>query len=139
MASIIPGREEIKAVVGALQDRWRPIILTAIFTGLRASEPRGLRWADIDLKKNELHFRQRADRYNIIGRPKSELNERTIPLPPIVANAFREWKLVCPKNDLDIVFASSRGRIQHHSNLVKYGLIPAQIAAGVTKPDGTAK
>jgi integrase len=94
----------------------------------RASELRGLRWADIDLKKNELHVRPRADRYNIIGRPKSELGERTIPLPPIVVNAFREWKLVCPKNDLDIVFASSRGRIQRHSNVVKYGLIPAQIA-----------
>ena len=60
-------REEIKAIVGALQGRWRPIMLTAIFTGLRASELRGLRWADVDFAKEELHVRQRADRYNAIG------------------------------------------------------------------------
>jgi integrase len=111
--------------------------LTAIFTGLRASELRGLRWADVDLKKGELHVRQRADRYNAIGAPKSESGERTVPLPPIVANALRELKLI--RTDTDIVFVSSRGHIRNHSNIVKYALIPAQIAAGVAKPDGTAK
>jgi integrase len=40
---------------------------------------------------------------------------------------------------MDIVFASSRGRVHHHSNLVKYGLIPAQLAAGIVAPDGKAK
>jgi integrase len=47
----IPSREEIRAIVGALQGLWRPILLTTIFTGLRASELRGLRWADVDLKE----------------------------------------------------------------------------------------
>ena len=45
-------REEIKAIVGALQGRWRPLILTAIFTGLRASELRGLRWENVDFAKS---------------------------------------------------------------------------------------
>ena len=106
----VPSREEIRAIVAAAQGRWRPVLLTAIFTGLRASELRGLRWADVDLKKSELHVRQRADKYNVIGRPKSESGERTVPLPPIVANALREWRLVCPKSDMDIVFVSRRGR-----------------------------
>ena len=69
----IPTREEIKAIVEAAKGRWRPILLTAIFTGLRASELRGLRWADVDLDKRELHVRQRADRYSAIGKPKSEV------------------------------------------------------------------
>jgi integrase len=51
-------------------------------TGLRSSELRGLRWADIDLKKADLHVRQRADRYNKIGAPKSEAGARTVPSPP---------------------------------------------------------
>jgi integrase len=59
----IPTREEIKAIVGALPGRWRPILLTAIFTGLRASELRGLRWTNVDLSKRELHVRERADEY----------------------------------------------------------------------------
>jgi integrase len=128
----IPSREEIKAIVGALQGRWRPILLTAIFTGLRASELRGLRWADVDLAKGELHVRQRADCYNAIGKPKSESGERTVPLTPIVANTLREWKLVCPKSEHGLVFPSSRGIIENHANIVTRGLAPVQIAAGVT-------
>jgi integrase len=136
----IPSPAEIKAIVGALQGRWRPIMLTAIFTGLRASELRGLRWADVDFAKKELHVRQRADRYNAIGAPKSEAGERTVPLTPIVSNALKEWKLAAPKSDLDLVFGSSRGTIQSHANLINRALVPVQIAAGVTVtekgPDG---
>ena len=93
----IPSREEIRDIIGKLSDRWRPIILTATFSGLRASELRGLRWSDIDLKTGKLHVRQRADRYREIGAPKSEAGERTIPLPPMVVNTLREWKLKAPR------------------------------------------
>ena len=127
----IPTREEIKAIVEAAKGRWRPILLTAIFTGLRASELRGLRWADVDLEKRELHVRQRADRYSAIGKPKSESGERTVPLTPIVVNTLREWKLACPKSEAGLVFPSSGGLVEHHKNIVERGLVPALIAAGV--------
>jgi integrase len=127
----IPTREEIKAIVEAATGRWRPILLTAIFTGLRASELRGLRWQDVDFDKKELHVRQRADRYAAIGRPKSESAERTVPLTPMVLNTLREWKLVCPKSDGGLVFPSSGGRVEHHKNIVERGVIPTMIAAGV--------
>ena len=66
------------------------MLLTAIFTGLRISELRGLRWDDVDLKRAELHVRQRADRYNTIGKPKSAAGERVIPLPPMLVNMLRD-------------------------------------------------
>src|SRR5262249_41069112 len=47
----IPSPDEVRAIIDALDDRWRPLFLTAIFTGLRASELRGLRWTDVDLKR----------------------------------------------------------------------------------------
>jgi integrase len=53
----IPSPDEIRALIRSLDARWRPLLLTAIFTGLRASELRGLRWADVDLKRGELHVR----------------------------------------------------------------------------------
>ncbi|PLU60655.1 tyrosine-type recombinase/integrase, partial [Sinorhizobium medicae] len=56
----IPTREEVKALVGILTGRWRPLILTATFCGLRASELRGLRWQDVDLEKREVRVHQRA-------------------------------------------------------------------------------
>ena len=67
-----PVPEEVRAILDHLTERWRPIIMTAAFTGLRASELRGLRWSDIDLKHAKLHVRQRADRYGKIGALKSE-------------------------------------------------------------------
>ena len=100
----IPTPDEIKAIVAVLEGRWRPILLTAIFTGLRASELRGLRWQDVDLNKSVISVRQRADRYREIGAPKSEAGERTVPISPMVLNALREWKLRCPKGNLDLVF-----------------------------------
>ena len=127
----LPTREEIKAIVEHVSGRWRPLIITAIFTGLRASELRGLKWADVDLDGKQLHVRQRADRYNEIGRPKSEAGERVVPLPPIAVNTLREWKLACPKGDADLVFPNGRGNIELLANIINRGLIPAQIAAGI--------
>ena len=138
----IPAPTEMRAIVGSLDTaagRYRPLLLTAIFTGLRASELRGLRWCDVDLKRGELHVRQRADRYGKIGRPKSEAGERTVPLPPMVVAALREHRLVCPRNDQDIVFSNSRGGIEHRNMIVKLGFHPAQIAAGVVDQHGGAK
>jgi integrase len=130
----IPTREEIKAIVEAAKGRWRPFLLTAIFTGLRASELRGLRWDDIDLDKRELHVRQRADRYSAIGKPKSESGERTVPLTPLVLNTLREWRLACPKGKLGLVFPTGAGNVEQHPNIIERGLKPTMIAAGVTVP-----
>jgi len=54
-----------------LEGKWRPILLVAIFAGLRASELRGLRRPNVDLSKREIHVRERADEYSQLGRPKS--------------------------------------------------------------------
>ena len=93
----IPSPDEVRTIIEHLVGRWRPLFLTAIFTGLRASELRGLRWIDVDLKRGELHVRQRADHYSTIGALKSEAGERTVPLPPMVVNTLREWKRHLPE------------------------------------------
>jgi integrase len=135
----IPSPAEIRAILSHLQGRWRPLLLTAIFTGLRASELRGLRWADVDLKKAELRIRQRADRFNAMGQPKSPTSQRTVPLPPIVVSTLREWKLACPKGELDLVFPNGAGRIESHANIVNRALGPVQIAAGIVTKAGRPK
>src|SRR5262249_19960023 len=116
----IPSPDEVRAILAKLSGPRRPLLLTAIFTGLRASELRGLRWADIDLKRGELHVRQRADRYGKIGRPKSEAGERTVPLPPMVVSTLREHKLACPNSDLELAFPNSKGRIDQRNSIVEW-------------------
>jgi integrase len=135
----IPTPAEIKAFLAALTGQWRPLFFTAIFTGLRASELRGLRWADVDLKRGELHVRQRSDRYGRIGALKSVSAERTVPLPPILINTLREWRLACPRGALDLVFPNSDGNPEGPSAAVERGLHPMMIAAGVTTANGEAK
>jgi integrase len=133
----IPTSDEIKRLIPMLQGRWRPLILTAIFTGLRASELRGLRWSDIE--NAELNVRQRADRHHKIGKPKSHAGTRTVPLTPMVKNTLREWKLACPKGALDLVFPTTIGTIESIGNIVERGLKPAWVAAGVIDESGAAK
>jgi integrase len=138
----IPAPAEMRAIVGSLNvaaGRFRVLLLTAIFTGLRSSELRGLRWSDVDLKKGELHVRQRADRYNVFGKPKSEAGERTVPLPPMVVTALREHRLFSPRSELDLVFPNVRGGVEHRNSIVKCGFHPAQVAAGVVDQHGGAK
>ena len=132
----IPRPDEVRALLNAAQGHTRVLLLVAVFTGLRASELRGLRWEDCDLKRGELHVRQRADKRNRIGPPKSAAGERTVPLPPTAVAELREWKLICPKHDgrLGFVFPNGSGNIENHSNLVKRGLLPTMIAAGIVKP-----
>lgn len=135
----IPTPQEIGRILHAVTGKWRPILVTAIFTGLRSSELRGLRWADIDFKRGFIHVRQRADRYNALGNPKSEAGERTMPLGPFVLNALRQWKLTCPASALGLVFPTSRGRIIRHENIVRYAWGPTQVAAGVVNASGKCK
>lgn len=135
----IPTMEEVRAILGAAEGRYRPFIVTAIFTGMRASELRGLSWRDVDLDKAMIHVRQRADAYHAIGMPKSDAGQRSIPLTPMVVNTLKEWRLACPKGDLDLVFPNSAGNVEWHQNIIKRGLWPAMIAAGVTIEEKDAK
>ncbi|MGJ4932190.1 tyrosine-type recombinase/integrase [Bradyrhizobium sp. HKCCYLS2038] len=133
----IPEPREIDALLQHTDsERWRAFFLVAVRCGLRASELRGLRWQDVDLKKAELHIRQRADRYNAIGNPKSADSQRTVPIPSKTLAALKAWKLQCPKLDgqLHLVFPNGSGKVEAHSNIIDRGLIPAWEKAGVTAP-----
>jgi integrase len=112
----IPTITEIKRMAAAAVDtRARALLLLAAFTGLRASELRGLRWSDIDLKKGEVHVRQRADKYQEIGDPKSAGSRRSVPLDlSTVGDALKQWKLKCANFEGDLVFPDSQGGPMHH-------------------------
>jgi integrase len=132
----IPAPEEVRALLGVLEGHWRPFILTAVFTGMRSSELRGLRWQDVDFQARAIHVRQRADEFGEIGAPKSEAGTRTIPVPPIVINTLREWKV---RTNHDLVFANPDGAPRSHTNIINKGLVPAMRRAGVVTAGGKAK
>jgi integrase len=133
-----PTKAEIRTLLDKAPDRWRAFIVVAIFTGLRASELRGLRWDDVDLERALLHVRQRADAWRKMGPPKSKAGEREMPLVPMAVNALRQWQLVCPKGVLGLVFPNQSGNVETHSNLVGRFWAPYQVSCGICV-DGRAK
>jgi integrase len=135
----IPTKDEIRAILAAAQGHIRPLIVTAIFTGLRASELRGLTWDDVDLERARLTVRQRADRWGKIGSPKSDAGKREVPLAPLVVNTLREWQLTCPKGTLKLVFPNGEGNVESLPNLHRRGLGRLQAAAGITSDEDHPK
>jgi len=135
-----PTADEIKRMIEAAPEgKKRALVLTMALTGLRASELRGLRWKDIDLKAGELHVCQRADCFGVIGAVKSSTSVRTLPLDPgALTTALKSWRLACPKAEEDLVFPTPRGRIENHCVMLK-SLGPVMKAAGVVDKKGKPK
>jgi integrase len=129
----IPTREEIRGLINAADDDFKPMLLTAVFTGLRASELRGLRWQDVDLKVATITVAQRVDQWGQPGPPKSAAGRRTVPIPPAVVKVLREWRLRCPKGALGLAFPDRKGGVQVHKNILTRRYYPAQTRAKLAK------
>jgi integrase len=124
----IPSKRETQAMLAAASGRWRAFFITATFTGMRASELRGLPWDHVDFERNVIHVCQRANLWGEIGPPKSEAGDREIPMSPMVINTLKEWRLACPKvtekqtDGLEIprlwlVFPNGNGNVENHANI----------------------
>ena len=138
----IPSKEEVQKILATAAGRWRPLFVTATFTGMRASELRGLVWSHVDFERKVIHVRQRANLWGEIGAPKSAAGEREIPMAPIVFNALREWQLACPRGkdgQLGLVFPNGAGNVEAHSNIATRGFSALQLAAGMVDANGRAK
>ena len=124
-----------------MSGRWRPILLTLIFAGPRSSELRAIRWRDIDFKRGVLHVRQRVDQYMNFGPPKSATGERSNSAPADrgrgaqgVETGVSQWVARFGLSRRRTGTADRPSRI-----LAVYGWQRAQVAAGVTRPNGRAK
>ncbi len=135
----IPLASEVRALLAASKGKARVFLMTAIFTGMRASELRGLRWADVSFEKAEIRVRQRADASLEIGSPKSKKGQRTIPLVEPLVDALRLWQNECPKGSANLVFPNGAGNVEYHANIIKRLFHPAMLAAGLTLETGSPK
>lgn len=125
-----PTLAEAGRIIEAAIPRWRPVLVVALFTGLRASELRGLNWRDVDFDSHVIRVEQRMDRWNSIGSPKSKAGRREVPMTPLALNTLREWRLACPASDPPgLVFPNTRGRPEKHYRDI--GLHQALAAAGI--------
>ena len=128
----MPTKAELAAVLKHTPPRWKPFIRTAMLTGMRSSELRGLLWTDVDIDAGVIRVRRRVDRKGTFGPPKSKAGTRDIPLSPTSVTGLKAWKLQCPNGALGLVFPNASGRIEEHTNILNRVFWPAQVKAGVT-------
>jgi integrase len=132
---LIPQPSEMRALLTVLDEeqrpswhRWGALVATAIHTGMRPSELRGLPWKAVDLKHGCIKVMQRADERGVIGSPKSAAARRTIDIPPSLVALLKAWKL---ESKWDLVFANGRGNPESLANIHNRCWVPLRSAAGI--------
>ncbi|SMX25288.1 tyrosine-type recombinase/integrase [Boseongicola aestuarii] len=134
---IVPTKDEIRLIIENAPESHRAMFITAIFTGMRISELRGLTWDAVDFDRNIVRVLQRADEFNEIGYPKSRAGIRDIPMAPIVSATLKAWIRKVPQSELNLVFPNSVGKVQNYSNIYNRIFKPMLVKNGIV--DGNAK
>lgn len=125
-------RDNVKKLLDAAEDDFRPYLIVAALVGLRASEQRGLRWDNVDFAGGFIRVRERADIFNAMGDPKSAAGTRDIPVGPMVVNTLKAWKLRCPKSELGLVFPNRKGGIRTQTDVHRLWFKPLCAKLGIT-------
>ena len=110
-----------------------------IVTGLRRSEFIGLKWLDVNFDELELFVTRSVYRQRV-GRCKTEIFRKPLPIDPWVAEELLSWKRAAPYDQPENrVFASTRKQgKQPYSpdSLLKRCIRPAGERAKITKHIG---
>jgi integrase len=131
------GQDEIARLLAACRPRYRLLIVTALYTGMRISELLALTWADIDPGAGVIHVRAQLSRghHGVPARrvqPKTTAAIRDIPLVAQLSAMLREQRHTTHFADPgDYVFATGNGTPLGHRNVERRALQRAAAAAGL--------
>lgn len=116
----VPTIDEVYDIAEQLQPRYKVLVLTAAFTGLRWGELMALRQRDLDLRKGVVHVR--ASLTEVAGElleraPKSAAGKRSIAIPKAIMPELKEhlasW---AQKGAAGHVFVTSTGTTPKRSS-----------------------
>ena len=127
---------QVYALADAIDQRYRALVLLAMFSSLRWGELGALRRCDIDLAAHTVRVtRQLAEVRGggfAFGPPKSEAGTRVVTIPEVIIPVI-QWHLSCfaQQGDEGLVFTSPAGRPLHHTNFRRRVWLKALTAAGL--------
>lgn len=136
---IIPTKDEIRLIIENAPASHRAMFITAIFTGMRISELRGLTWDCVDFERRVIKVSKRADEFGAMGAPKSRAGVRDIPMTPMVQETLSAWRSEALESDLALVFPNGAGRVQNYSNIYNRIFKPMLVQNGIVNDRGEAK
>jgi integrase len=109
---------ELEALVSAMPDRYRVMVLLASWCGLRFGELAELRRSDIDVKTGVVHVRRgmvRTSSGRVVKGPKSDAGRRDVTIPPHLIPAISD-------------------HLKHHAQVGAQGLLFRPATAGTWCP-----
>jgi integrase len=122
---------EILSLLDAAPDmKHKTLFMAAVTTGLRQGELLGLKWTDIDWFNNQVHVNRTYNHFHFYD-PKTKTSRRKVDVPPQMMKQFKEWKIACPANDLDLVFPNETGGPMNSLNMYNRKWMPALREAGL--------
>jgi integrase len=132
-------RDEIDRLLAAAAPRknagqtdWRPLLATAIYTGLRFGEVLGLTWADVDFKAGLVRVRKQLGRDGKRVAPKTKKAVRDVVLAPALRPLLLDLKAGSRYSQPDhLVFCTQTGTPLQQRNVTRRGLEPAAERAGL--------
>jgi len=136
---VILSASEVQKLLGVLGIRERTLVLLAFGTGLRMSELFGLKWNDIDFRRNEISV-TRSIVFQVVGPCKTEASQKPVPLDSRLAEALKVWRDYTKYSKADDwVFASpaARGKRPYWGQCLMRTIIrPAAAKIGITQRIG---
>lgn len=96
---------EVSHMLETLPEPGRTAVAVAAFTGLSASEIRGLKWSDCN--GDALTVRRKVWRTHV-GLPKTEARGGTVPVIPVLKRILRDYKKEFPPSSSDFIFRGDR-------------------------------
>jgi integrase len=123
--------EEVKILLRAAKgDRFEALYVLAVTTGMRQGELLGLKWVDLDLKKETLRVR-RTVRNGEVNPPKSASSTRSVHLTGVATRALREHRE--RNGEWEWVFPTRNGNPVSRHNLVNRSWQPLLKKAGLSR------
>jgi integrase len=126
--------DEFERILRETPQAWRPLVVLAVFTGMRWSEIVALRRRNFDPLHGTVAVtagRTRVRGGYVDNRPKSK-HDRTIPLAPRALDALNDWLALRPGTaSEDYIFRSKLGNTINHSNFRTRVWLPACERAGL--------
>lgn len=126
--------DQVLAILSHLREPCYTMAFLDAATGLRISELLALQWKDIDFAAMEVRV-SRAIVYGVVGRCKSKVSKKPVPLDQTLAEILVSWRRRTPYNQPDDwVFASPKASGKKPYNpgmLVRRHLQPAALQAKV--------
>lgn len=114
--------EELRQVLGELQEPYRTMVLVGALSGMRASEILGLRWEDVDSAAGTISVRRRFYRGSV-AEPKTQGSQREIPVHGSVIEALTRLQQ-SEYNRGEFVFTSRGGTIYRPDSLSHRVFVP---------------